>query len=45
MDYSYPIDKTLYYTALPMPHVEEANEIIVIVIDTVAPSGGEFGSD
>ena len=31
-DQSLSVDIILYYTVFPMPHVEEANKIIVIVI-------------
>ena len=31
-NHSHTVDITLYYTVFPMPHVEEANKIIVIVI-------------
>ena len=31
-NHTHTVDITLYYTVFPMPHVEEANKIIVIVI-------------
>ena len=34
-NHSHTVDITLYYTVFPMPHVEEANKIIVIVIEDV----------